>query len=163
MDAIPSLINRRTVGGAIIFAVLLCLALAGLVYFSKPQATPPVESTPVIALIPAPTQTLIFTPTPNVSPTPTLDVPPSPPPGSFAVGAFVQISGTGGDGLRLRTGPGLDNPVGFLGLESEVFQVIDGPREADGFIWWLLESPYDEGQKRSGWAVSNYLQTVQNP
>jgi hypothetical protein len=163
MNEISTLINRRTAGGAIIFAVLLCLALAGLVYFSKPPTSPPVEGTPVIALIPAPTLTTSPTPTPNVSATPTLDVPPSPPPGVLAIGAFVQISGTGGDGLRLRTGPGLDNPVGFLGLESEVFQVIDGPREADGFTWFLVESPYDEGQKRSGWAVSNYLQTIQNP
>lgn len=75
----------------------------------------------------------------------------------------MQISGTGGDGLRLRTGAGLDNEVGFLGLEAEVFQIIDGPQEADGYTWWLLEAPYDEGQQRRGWAVANYLASIQNP
>jgi hypothetical protein len=75
--------------------------------------------------------------------------------------AYVQISGTGGDGLRLRVEPGLKSEVRILGAEDEVFEVKDGPREADGFTWWYLVGPYD--QTRRGWAVSNYLQVVQNP
>ena len=79
----------------------------------------------------------------------------------IAVGAYVQISGTGGDGLRLRTDPGLDSEVRILGAESEVFQVEDGPKDVDGFTWWYLVGPYDAS--RRGWAVSNYLSVVQNP
>ena len=73
----------------------------------------------------------------------------------------MQISGTGGDGLRLRTEPGLESEVRMLGLEAEVFQVKDGPREVDGYNWWYLVAPVDT--TRRGWAVANYLAVVQNP
>jgi len=36
--------------------------------------------------------------------------------------------------------------------------VVDGPEQADGFIWWYLEAPYDTS--RSGWAASQYLGLV---
>jgi hypothetical protein len=77
------------------------------------------------------------------------------------IGAFVEITGTGGDGLRLRAEPGLDSDVRMLGGEAEVFQIRDGPREADGYTWWYLVALIDE--TRNGWAVSNYLAVVQNP
>jgi hypothetical protein len=80
---------------------------------------------------------------------------------AISIGALVQVSGTGGDGLRLRAEPGLNSQVLFLGLESEVFQVSDGPRQADGYTWWLLVAPYDP--TLSGWAVANYLVVVQSP
>ena len=73
----------------------------------------------------------------------------------------MQVIGTGGDGLRLRTGPGLDYDQRFLGLEEEIFQVIAGPQQADGYTWWHLESPHDEN--RHGWAVSEYLDVVDRP
>lgn len=74
------------------------------------------------------------------------------------VGLFVQIYGTGGDGLRLRREPGTNADILFLGYESEVFKVVDGPKEADGFTWWYLTAPYDE--KRSGWAASRFLRVI---
>jgi hypothetical protein len=82
-------------------------------------------------------------------------------PGVIAVGAYVQITGTGGDGLRLRTDPGLNSEVRLLGAEAEVFQVNEGPQEADGYTWWYLVGPYDSS--RRGWAVANFLAIVQNP
>jgi hypothetical protein len=45
-------------------------------------------------------------------------------------------------------------------MDSEVFMVKDGPKDADGFTWWFLEAPYDP--QRSGWAASNYLQVIQS-
>ncbi len=86
---------------------------------------------------------------------------PSPPPGVIAVGDYVQIVGTGGDGLRLRGEPGLAAQVLMLGSESEVFKVDEGPREADGYTWWRLIGPFDTN--RGGWAAVNFLQVVQNP
>jgi hypothetical protein len=74
---------------------------------------------------------------------------------------YVQISNTGGDGLKLRSGPGTSSPARFLGKEGEVFQVKDGPRIADGFTWWFLVTPYDE--HRSGWAASEYLLLINTP
>ncbi len=79
----------------------------------------------------------------------------------IALELYVQISNTGGDGLKLRSGPGTSSPARFLGKEAEVFQVKDGPRKADGFTWWFLVTPYDE--HRSGWAASDYLTVIDTP
>jgi hypothetical protein len=81
--------------------------------------------------------------------------------GELAVGAYVQITGTAGAGLRLRERPALDAPMLLLGAEAEVFVVEQGPQEADGYVWWYLVGPYDAD--RRGWAVANYLQVVQKP
>ncbi|MCC6146568.1 MAG: SH3 domain-containing protein [Anaerolineaceae bacterium] len=78
--------------------------------------------------------------------------------GGIYTGGFVQITGTDGDGLRLRSGPGLNQPLLFLGYDSEVFEVRDGPKEADNLVWWYLVATYDDA--RSGWAASNYLTVV---
>lgn len=144
------------IGVALVVVTLLMLWLT--------RAEPPFTSsqTAVITVIAAPSSTPIIpilTPTEAVTPVATL-LPP-PPPGDLAVGAYVQVRGTGGDGLRLRTGPGLDNDVRLLGLEDEVFLVQDGPQQVDGYTWWYLLGPYDE--TRRGWAVANYLALVQNP
>lgn len=156
-------LTRRVILAAILFATALFIIMLAFILVSRPEPQGVANSTAVIAVISAPSATPSPSPTPDVTITPTQDIPPSPAPGMIGIGAFVQITGTGGDGLRLRTGPGLENQVGFLGLESEVFSVIDGPEDVDGYTWWLLEAPYDEGQKRRGWAVSNYLQSIQNP
>lgn len=74
------------------------------------------------------------------------------------ISEYVQVTGTDGEGLRLRTDAGISSQVRFLALEAEVFQVIDGPREVDGYIWWFLEAPYDTS--RSGWAAANFLNLV---
>jgi hypothetical protein len=63
--------------------------------------------------------------------------------------------------LRLRQGPGLEAEMQFLGLEGELFQVQDGPREVDGYTWWFVIGPYDE--TRQGWAVTDFLAVVPNP
>lgn len=148
--------------GAVLFALVMLGATAALLALTRPAEAPAAAPTAVLNVIRAPTPTPIPpTPTPEAAQTETPPVPPSPPPGEIGAGAFVQISGTGGDGLRLRAEPGLDGEVRFLALESEVFQVQDGPQEVSGYTWWFLVAPYDE--KVRGWAVSNYLQVVQQP
>ncbi len=81
-------------------------------------------------------------------------VPPDPG-GELNVGMTVRISGTGGDGLRLRREPGTNTTPIFLGAENEVFVIKSGPQSVDGYTWWYLEAPYEES--RAGWAVANYL------
>lgn len=150
------------VGGAIALALaLLCASLFAL-WITRPAQTTPAPATAVLNVIPLPNPSPTSIP-PTPSPTPTQIMAESlPPPASdIVLGALVQVSGTGGDGLRLRAQPGLNSQVLFLGLESEVFEVRDGPRQADGYTWWLLVAPYDPTV--SGWAVSNYLRVVQNP
>lgn len=164
MDVLSEL--RRVFRSWIILIGLLLAAIILLVAYlwagnSRPLDASRTPVAAVITIIPAPTYTPIPPPTPVITPTPVEQVPPSPPPGTFSIGAYVQIVGTGGDGLRLRTEPGLDSQVRLLGAEAEVFQIREGPQDVAGYTWWYLVAPYDES--RQGWAVSNYLALIQNP
>jgi hypothetical protein len=113
-----------------------------------PRATAPVE----IQVEETVNQTAIASPSPTQPPSPE---------GSFEVGQFVIVTGTGGDGLRLRNQPSLEGPIGFLAFENEVFQVLDGPTGRNGYRWWYLINPYDES--KVGWAVANYLRSIDTP
>jgi len=143
-------------GGALLIATLLLLT------WTRSPQTLSGMSTAVITTIPILTATPILPtslPTETEAPAAT-DFPP-PPTGDIAIDAYVQVAGTGGDGLRLRVGPGLDREVRLLGGEDEVFLVRDGPLQVDNYTWWYLLGPFDES--RHGWAVANFLRVVQNP
>ena len=157
-----SLIGPGVIIGAVLFGLALFGLTIGVFWIFRPEPVPAAVSTAVLNVIRAPTATIPPpTPAPTIPVTPTLAVPPSPPEGTLGVGAFVQISGTGGDGLRIRSEASLQGTVQGLGVEAEVFQITDGPREADGYTWWYLTAPYEES--RTGWAVANFLQPIQNP
>ena len=106
--------------------------------------------------VPTATPTLPPTTTPIPLPSPTLQVE-----DGIQLGGYVQISGTEGEGLRLRREPSLNATIVYLGLEGEIFLVIGGPEEADGYLWWHLEAPLNTA--RQGWTVSDFLQPAQNP
>jgi hypothetical protein len=132
-----------------VLSTLFVLLLFWLPYSPSTAAEPPGRFTVIVA----PTQTPL--------PTESLQTPTPTNPPSFegiSIGSYVQITGTEGQGLRLRSGAGTNNPPRFLGMDAEVFQVKDGPKTADNFTWWFLEAPYDPG--RSGWAASTYLKAV---
>ncbi len=139
------------IGIAGILSLLLVVGLSLLAQrWASQQKTQP---SAILTVIPAPTVTstplFLSTPTPEIT---RVEI------NGISIGVFVQISGTGGDGLRLRSGPGKDFAPLFLGYESEVFEVTDGPKFSDGITWWYLVAPYD--QTRSGWAASDYLKLV---
>jgi hypothetical protein len=144
------------VGAAVGLAASFALALLGLLL--RPASLPAGEPTPILTIIPGPSATPTVTPTSIealVTPTPTV---PAGTGEGFRVGELVEVFGTSGDGLRLRSDPGLASRVLVLGVESEVFQIEDGPVEADGFEWWYLVNPYDTAKQ--GWAVSTYLRLL---
>lgn len=115
-----------------------------------------------LTIIPGPTSTLyIPTPTLTTVPTITSNLPPSPMPGMIGVGSSVQIYGTEGSGLNIREEPGVSTDILFVALESEVFEIYDGPVMVDEITWWFLVTPLDT--TRNGWAASNYLTLVANP
>ncbi|MBE0684433.1 MAG: hypothetical protein IH585_00380 [Anaerolineaceae bacterium] len=144
--------------GFIITILVLFAVFTLLIFLPNQQNT--VDNIALITVIPASTSTpvvgLTIVPTPTVEITETIVNN-----YKFQLGEFVQITGTSGEGLRLRSEPGRSFSVNFIGLDAEVFEVIDGPVEADGFIWWYLEAPYDK--TRNGWSVDEYLQKVTVP
>ena len=137
----------------------MVLAILGL--FLRPTAQPFGEPTPFLTLIspPSPTPPITETvPSPLETPSATLL------PGSgegVVVGELVEVFGTSGDGLRLREAPDLEARILALGVDSEVFQVEDGPLDSDGFEWWYLVNPYDTAKQ--GWAVGTYLRPLGSP
>lgn len=152
------IINPWVIAGSILTASLL---LAGS-FLAAGQLTPSDQSIysgeAIITVIPVPT----YTPTPLPTQP---DFPVATPTIEQAVGihvdGFVQILGTEGEGLRLRRDPSLDGEIVNVGLEGEIFLVIGGPTERDGYLWWQLEAPLNASRK--GWAVSNYLEFAQSP
>lgn len=159
---IDFILNPWLILGALGMGIALLTVTLFLLWLTRTEQPSSDSQVAVITVIALPSPTPTFpTSTPTESATSVATFLPPPPPGDLAIGAYVQVRGTGGDGLRLRTGPGLDNEVRLLGLEDEVFLVEDGPQQVDGYTWWYLLGPYDE--TRRGWAVVNYLVLVQNP
>jgi hypothetical protein len=149
------LFSIRILVGALAVAILLFIATLGLMFWTRPEPAPAGLGTAVLHIIRAPTGTPLPTATLQVTATPPSSQPVQ---GEIAINSFVQVSGTSGEGLRLRSDAGLNNQILLLGTEGEIFQVREGPKEADGYTWWYLVSPQDEG--RHGWAVANFLQLV---
>ena len=151
--------------------LLFVVAAVGLMIFlvaTRPADLPLPTVTAIV--VTAPPAAVMATPTiqspPTAAPTatsaPVQPIPPPPPAGSIQLGDFVQVTGTGEDGiLNLRAEPSTNSPVQYLAIEREVLQVQAGPQDADGFTWWYLVDPATN--TKYGWAVQNYLQVVEGP
>ena len=87
----------------------------------------------------APTRTPIF-------PTATLLPTPSPP--ALQIGGNAKIVNTGGSALRSRKQPAIGAPTTASFKEGDVVRILEGPVEADGFIWWKIE-----GKGGTGWSA----------
>ena len=158
-----NVLNIKVILGALTIAsVLLCVTLAYILWVQPAASLPDLgPASAALTVIPAPTSTPRYV-APTLTPLPpTLAASPTPLPGVFALGVYVQISGTEGQGLHLRAQPGLSNAPQFLGYDAEVYQITGGPQQANGFTWWYLTAPYD--QARSGWAVQDYLSIIPSP
>jgi len=157
MDLRPYL-NRNVIIGALSVTGVLLLLTAIFIGWTSPRFSPDVGFAPAdLTIIPAPTHT------PNATAVPTIDpfATPSADSSSIHVDGYVQITGTEGDGLRIRSAPGLNGDTVFRGEESEVFLVKDGSQTADGYTWWYLVAPYDD--TRAGWAAADFLAVVPSP
>lgn len=150
-----SIVNVKVILAGIGLALVLCVAGVLIVLSIKPLPKPGQFPTAIISVL----TMLPNTPTPN--PADSLSLTPTSAPdsgGKFPFGAFVQVANTGGKGLQIRSGAGVDNPPNFLAMDAEVFEVKDGPVARDGYTWWYLEAPYDAN--RAGWAAETFLDLV---
>jgi hypothetical protein len=157
---LSSIVNIRVLLGALGIAGFLILVTLIFIGWTKPGPIRDLGFAPAdLTVIPAPTSTPDVTPT--YTPDPLIYGTPTLPPDVIGVGGYVQITGTDGEGLRLRADPGLNGTPVFLGYDEEVFEVRDGPQDADGYIWWYLVAPYDE--TRAGWAAADFLGAIPSP
>lgn len=168
MASIRQLFNRWVFAGSLLFACFLVFIFGMGILFMRPAQQEPEALPALVQKIPASTAPLLTQQSGfdsegqapaggnNPAPDSTLQTP-----GEISIGTYVKISGTGGDGLRLRDVPGLGGNVLTLGEETEVFLVDNGPRDVDGYTWWYLKGHYDE--TRQGWGVVDYLVIVENP
>jgi hypothetical protein len=119
-------------------AVAIVLAIGGALWALLQNQQPvaePVASTAIVAVVPTaalPTRTPIF-PTATVLPTAT--------PVVLRAGGLARVAGTGGRPLRGREEPSLDAPARVAFAEGEQVRVLEGPIEADGYVWWRIEGP----------------------
>jgi hypothetical protein len=155
-----NILNGKVLIAVLVIAGILLFASLAFILIRRPAAPPP-DLTPasaILTIIPAPTSTphaqpptlTPFPPTPTTSPTPA--------PGQFAVGVYVLVTNTGGEGLNIHADPSINAKVIFSGNDAEVFQITEGPVSAEGFTWWRLSASYDA--TRTGWAVQNYLSVI---
>jgi hypothetical protein len=96
--------------------------------------------------------------TPTVISTATIGVRPSPLPGTIGIGGYVQVFGTDGTSLNIRSSSGLNGNIVFQALDGELFVIEDGPVVSDNYTWWKIKSSVDAN--RTGWAVDNYLAPI---
>jgi hypothetical protein len=157
-----SLFNIKVILGGIIFAAGVFGVLVVVLWSARGDSFAQAPATAILNVIRAPTGTPIApiqTPTPETTPASSQQAPP--PGGDIAIGDYVQVTGTGGAGLRLHKSAGVSSEVPYVAIDTEVFLVKDGPIEADGYEWWLLQDPYTDNA--TGWGASNYLVVVKNP
>lgn len=155
-------LNYKVLLAAIVFGLGMVAVLVVILYSARAPQTSQTPATAIVKIISAPTQTppgIIFTPTPTPAPTVVQSTPT--PSGDIAMGLYVQVSGTGGDGLRLHNAANVASKVNYVAIDAEVFIVMAGPVEADGYIWWELQDPVTKNA--IGWGVANYLSVVKNP
>lgn len=146
--------------------VLLCVGLVLLVQALRgegegetptapPETTLPVvptgvEPTAAATGAVAPTDTAVL---PIDTPEATAEPTGAATPGEIGPGARVAVTGTQGSGLNLRTEPGTGAEVVINAPEGAVLTVVEGPQEADGYVWWKLRT--DEGEE--GWGAADWL------
>jgi hypothetical protein len=147
----------KSILAGVAIAILMTCVLAGLVLALRQRPLfNTLASEALVTKLAIPT----VTPTQQI-PTQTSDETPFTINGDIAIGVYVQITGTGNIGLRIRLSPGVSSTLQFVAMENEVFYVKDGPIGMDNITWWLLVASYDEN--RQGWAAGQYLTVINRP
>lgn len=80
--------------------------------------------------------------------------PTAPAPGALAPGVTAYVAEVSG-GLNVRAQPGTApaNQIVFSLAPGTAVEVIGGPVEADGFVWWQVRGPTGEG-----WCAGQFLE-----
>lgn len=77
--------------------------------------------------------------------------------GDIYVGATVEVANTGGAGVNVRAEASTAAEVLTVFLDGTQVQVIGGPFEGEGYVWWQVTG----NEVASGWIVADYLFVVE--
>jgi hypothetical protein len=129
----------------------------------EPLPVAPIEPTIIVLTAPPspmPTATRDL-PTPTVLPTATAVATPDydSVPEEITVDFYAEVANTDGVGVRVRGGPSTNNAQVVVAPEGAVVLVLDGPEEANDFLWWHIQM--DDGT--DGWVVADYLVPAARP
>jgi len=129
----------------------------------EPLPVAPIEPTIIVltaAPSPMPTATQDL-PTPTVLPTATAVATPDYDlvPEELTIDFYAEVANTDNVGVTVRGGPSTNNARVTVAPEGAVVLVLDGPEEANDFLWWHIQM--EDGT--DGWAVSNYLIPAARP
>ncbi len=171
----PLRFSLRSLALVVVLALLTALAVAGLALSLRGESSR-TATEPIIVVTAAPASSIDVRPTERAAlgtqvilapqtpanlvltgpPIPTIILTDTPMP--LAVGSLAQVVGVGNDELNVRNLPNRSSSkVLFRAAGGTKLQLIGGPLEADGFIWWRVLDPQFEVE---GWAAGRYLQTV---
>lgn len=152
--------------GAVLSLALLIAGVAWLLSYLGEPPDPTVGALdPTIIVLTAPPQPtgtpIILQPTPTILPTstpqPTIDVSVAPP--EVSAGYYATVVETGGVGLTLRNGPSTRTVRVMVVPEGSLVYVLDGPTDADSFLWWQIR--LTDGTE--GWAAGDFLAPSAGP
>ncbi len=163
--------RARRLGRTVPFWWLIGALLLGIVViafvFSRADSTPSQE-TPALETSPeaaTPMEALSEEQAPATAPV--VEVQPTPVPTPipvFAVGQQVVVANTDGEGIRLRSAPGLGSLTLEIYEEGRLFQILEpGPEyptypvEADGYRWYRVQVADDPEDQLSGWVAGEFL------
>lgn len=129
----------------------------------EPLPVAPIEPTIIVLTAPPspmPTATLNL-PTPTVLPTATAVATPDYTliPEALTIDFYAEVANTDNVGVTVRGGPSTNNARVTVASEGAVVLVLDGPEEANDFLWWHIQM--EDGT--DGWAVSDYLIPAARP
>lgn len=152
-------------GGVLITLIGLVVSILLLRAFllREPLAVSPAEPTVIILTAPpSPTWTplpAVAVPTaqPTFTPMPTPDVAVAP--DTITPGFYAVVVNTDNVGVTVRGGPSTSNAPLTVAAEGSVLLVLDGPEEANDFLWWQVR--LDDGTE--GWVAGNFIEPVAAP
>ena len=142
----------------------LSLALLRAFLLRPPLPVDPLEPTLIILTAPpsptpSPTPVIIAPPTalPTFTPAPTPDVAVAP--DEITPGYYAQVVNTDGIGVTVRGGPSTNNAPLTVAPENDTLLVLDGPAEANEFLWWQVR--LTDGTE--GWVAGDFLTPAAAP
>jgi hypothetical protein len=155
-DGAPAWVVGLGIGALVAVIILLIVAFVFSRRSAAPEPTPTANVvTPTATLAPRPTNTLVAAATVTGEAQVTEEAPATAPPSNvISVGGYARVAADAG--LSFRQQPSTNAPLIIVLDPGTVLEVIGGPQEADGYVWWQLRA--QDG--REGWSAAGAGQDV---